>query len=51
MPEKVQIKVDLTGEAAQKLKLIKEYYGITSNAEIVRLLITRMYAQLIENRK
>lgn len=40
---KVQIRVDLDGEAAEKFLALKKKVGLTSNAEMIRYLIAIVY--------
>jgi hypothetical protein len=43
MMAKVQIRVDLDGEAAEKFLALKKKVGLTSNAEMIRYLIAIVY--------
>lgn len=47
MPEEeVQVRIILEGEMARKFNRIKKRYGLESNADLVRLLITLEYDRL-----
>ena len=43
---KVQIRVDLDGEAAEKFLSLKKRLGLSSNAEVVRYLISFVYDEI-----
>lgn len=41
--EKMTLRVDLTGNALQRFKAIKLYYGLKADSELVRILISEEY--------
>ena len=43
VPEKITLRVDLTGVALKRFKAIKDYYGLNADAELVRILISEEY--------
>jgi hypothetical protein len=44
--EEVQVRIVLQGEMAKKFNLIKRHYGLESNADLVRLLITMEHERI-----
>ena len=48
MPEKktIQVRLSLEGNIAQKFLKIKRTYGLKTNADVVRLLITLEYERI-----
>lgn len=48
MKEKVTIRIDLDGELAQKFLTLKKKYGLKTNADVVRFIITQTHEKLSE---
>jgi len=48
--ETLQIKVTLTGDMIRRFLKIKEHYGLESNADVIRLLITLEYEKITSKR-
>ena len=44
--QKVQIRVDLENEIAEKFLALKGRFGLTSNAQLFRLLVTLAYNEM-----
>jgi len=44
--EKIQIRIDLEGDLAQKFKAVKREKGIENNTDVIRSLIVDAYKQL-----
>jgi len=44
--QKVQIRVDLENEIAEKFVALKRKFGLTSNAQLFRLLVTLAYNEI-----
>ena len=44
--KKIEIRVTLEEEISEKLDVIKTFYGIKNNTEIVRLLITEKFRDI-----
>jgi hypothetical protein len=44
--EKIQIRIDLEGDVAEKFNAIKADRGLENNTDIIRLLITEAYKRL-----
>jgi len=42
-----QIRVQLKGEMARRFNTIKDAWGLENNAEVVRMLITQKYEEII----
>ena len=49
--ETLQIKVTLTGDMIRRFQAIKKRYGLESNADVVRLLITLEYEKIASRRE
>jgi hypothetical protein len=47
---KLNVRVELEGEALRRFKIVKEYYGMVRNTEVLHLLISQEYEEL-ERRK
>ena len=47
---KLNVRVELEGEALRRFKIVKEYYGMVRNTEVLHLLISQKYEEL-ERRK
>ena len=43
---KVRIRLDLKGELAEKFIALKKSFGLTTNAQLVRLLVTIAYNEM-----
>ena len=50
MEKGIQVKVLLKGESARRFLKLKERYGLESNAETVRHMITEEYERVISRR-
>jgi hypothetical protein len=48
--QKLSIRVELKGENAKKFHIIKQYYGLVRNPEIIRFLISQAHTE-IEDQK
>jgi len=48
--DEIQIRLVLTGEMAARFNKIKQRYGLETNADVVRLLITLEYDRLASGR-
>ena len=46
MSEEVQVRIVLEGDMARKFNRIKKRYGLESNADLVRLLISQEYERM-----
>jgi len=46
--EKIQIRIDLEGEIAEKFKAVKQDKGIENNTDVIRSLIVDAYKKLKE---
>jgi hypothetical protein len=44
--EPTQVRVEMEGELQRRFGILKKYYGLENNTEIVRLLINEKYAKL-----
>jgi len=44
--ERIQIRLDLEGELAQKFNAVKRKKGLVNNTDVVRLLINETYESL-----
>lgn len=42
----IQIRLDLKGDIAEKFMQIKKRYGLESNTDLLRLLISKTYEEL-----
>jgi len=49
-PEQIQVRLALEGEMAARFNRIKKKYGLESNADVVRLLITMEYDRITSGR-
>jgi len=49
--ERFQIRVLLEGEMAKRFNAIKDKWGLENNAEVVRMLITMKYEEIISRSK
>jgi len=49
--EPIHIKVVLQGEMARRFLTIKKRFGLESNAEVIRLLITLEYEKITSRRE
>jgi len=49
-PEQIQVRLVLEGEMATRFNRIKKKYGLESNADVVRLLITMEYDRITSGR-
>jgi len=45
---KLQVRVDLDGEIAEKFEALKRKTGISSNAQLVRFMVSYMYEDIVE---
>jgi len=44
-----ELRVKLEPDFFEKLELIKEYYGIKNNTEIIRYIVTREYREIFDH--
>ena len=44
--EKIQIRLDLEGELAEKFKIVKREKGLENNTDLLRLLITEAFKEI-----
>ena len=49
-PEQVQVRLVLEGEMVTRFNRIKKKYGLETNADVVRLLITMEYDRIASGR-
>lgn len=49
-PEQVQVRLVLEGEMAARFSTVKKKYGLETNADVVRLLITMEYDRITSGR-
>ena len=50
MVEKVTIRLDLEGQPAEKFSDLKNKYGLKTNADVVRFLITSKWEEVEKNK-
>lgn len=50
MNKKLELRVHLEEEFQEKIKMVKNYYGIKNNTELIRFLITERYREITENK-
>lgn len=48
MAEKIDIRMDLEGEIAERFKVVKRWLGLKQNTEVIRALITERYIKIKE---
>ena len=48
--EKTQLGVMLEGEMKKRFEAIKQYYGLEKNADLIRLLITLRYEEILKEK-
>jgi hypothetical protein len=44
--EKVNFSMTFEGEAAKRFEVVKKYYGLENNTEVIRILLYEKYNQL-----
>jgi hypothetical protein len=44
--ETSQVRVELEGELKRRFEILKKYYGLENNTELVRILLNEKYKQL-----
>jgi hypothetical protein len=44
--ETSQVRVEMEGELQKRFEILKKYYGLENNTELVRVLINEKYKQL-----
>jgi predicted CopG family antitoxin len=49
MSKRISIRVDLVDELCEKILKIKEDFGLKSNSEVIRTLITKRFQELHES--
>ena len=45
---KITIRLDLKGEMLRRFQKIKERYGFENNTDVLRLLITKAYEEIVK---
>ncbi len=48
MSKKNEIRVSLDKESNEKINRLKKYYGIKKNTELIRLLITEKFREIVD---
>ncbi|MGQ4876040.1 MAG: hypothetical protein ACP6IY_18395 [Promethearchaeia archaeon] len=48
MTDKIEIRVRLDKDFKDKIEKLKKFYGIKNNTELIRLLITEKYRDIVQ---
>jgi len=48
--EKPQVRVVFEGEMAKRFEAVKNFYGLQKNADLIRLLVTLKYEEIIKGK-
>ena len=48
MGEKINIRMNLEGEIAERFKTVKKWLGLKRNTEVIRALVTERYMKIKE---
>lgn len=47
MEEEVNVRVEFKGEMAEKFNKVKEELGVKNNTEVLRILVTRKFSEIV----